>query len=59
MGLSRSRVTPGSELMDELPSRQNASIVSGKGGERRILTSIEVLVIDLGKTVCSHAVLDA
>jgi hypothetical protein len=45
--------------MDELPSRQNASIVSGKGGERRILTSIEVLVIDLGKTVCSHAVLDA
>lgn len=44
---------------DELPSRETAAIVAGIGGERSILMGIEVLGIDLGKTVCSLTGLDA
>lgn len=45
--------------LDELPSRQTAAIVVDLDGERSIQLGAEVLGIDLGKTVCSLAGLDA
>jgi hypothetical protein len=44
---------------DKLPSHQTAAVIVGIGEERSILMDIDVLGIDLGKTVCSIAGLDA